>query len=119
MFLDFSCRFILFQERRLSAQAVFNRFRSTYQTVHAAQRVVGIVQGVGQLVDSIVGLTVAIETDAHGDAAEGRRREIKTREAEMLTPEMRRVSHGHFPFQQTLLSFSLLLRQQVLHTDSS
>lgn len=42
----------------------------TYQAVHAAQRVVGVVQGVGQLVHAVVGLAVAIETHTHCDAAE-------------------------------------------------
>lgn len=42
----------------------------THQTVHTAQRVIGVVQGVGQLVDTVVGLAVAIETHAHCNAAE-------------------------------------------------
>lgn len=41
----------------------------TYQTLHTRQRVVGVVQRVGQLVDAIVGLAVAIEADAHCNAA--------------------------------------------------
>lgn len=41
--------------------------KRTNQTVHAAQRVIGIVNRVGQLVDSIVGLTVAIETHTHSN----------------------------------------------------
>lgn len=44
----------------------------TYQTVHAAQCVIGIVEGVGQLVHAVVGLAVAIETHTHCDAAERR-----------------------------------------------
>lgn len=43
--------------------------RVTYQTLHTRQRVVGVVQRVGQLVDAIVGLTVAVEADAHCNAA--------------------------------------------------
>lgn len=43
--------------------------RRTYQAVHAAQRVVGVVQRVRQLVDAVVGLAVAVETHAHGHAA--------------------------------------------------
>ncbi len=42
----------------------------TYQTVHSSQCVIGIVQGVGQLVHAVIGLTVAIETHTHCDAAE-------------------------------------------------
>lgn len=41
----------------------------TYQTLHTRQRVVGVVQRVGQLVDAIVGLAVAIEADTHCNAA--------------------------------------------------
>lgn len=44
----------------------------TYQTVHTVHCVIGVVQGVGQLVHAIIGLTVAIETHTHGDAAERR-----------------------------------------------
>lgn len=44
----------------------------TYQTVHAVQCVIGIVQGVGQLVHAVIGLTVAIETHTHCDAAQRR-----------------------------------------------
>lgn len=43
--------------------------RVTYQTLHTRQRVVGVVQRVGQLVDAIVGLAVAVEADAHCNAA--------------------------------------------------
>lgn len=48
------------------------RWCSTYQAVHTAQRVIGVVQGVGQLVHAVIGLTVAIETHTHRDAAERR-----------------------------------------------
>ena len=42
----------------------------TYQTVHTAQRMIGVVQGVGQLVHAVIGLAVAIETHTHCNAAE-------------------------------------------------
>lgn len=44
----------------------------TYQAVYTTQGVVSIVQGVGQLINTIIGLTVAIETHTHRDAAEKR-----------------------------------------------
>jgi len=44
------------------------QIRFTYQTVHTTQCVIGVVQGVGQLVYAIVCLTVAIETHTHPDA---------------------------------------------------
>lgn len=40
----------------------------THQAVHSTQAVVGVVEGVGQLVHAIIGLTVAVETHAHRDA---------------------------------------------------
>lgn len=61
---------------------VFRRYESrdanvkrpvfTYQTVHAAQCMIGIVERVGQLVHAIICLTVAIETHTHRDAAKRR-----------------------------------------------
>lgn len=44
----------------------------TYQTVNTTKCVIGIVQRIGQLVHTVVGLTVAIETYTHCDAAERR-----------------------------------------------
>lgn len=43
----------------------------TYQTVHTAQCVISVVQGVGQLVHTVIGLAVAIETHTYCDAAGG------------------------------------------------
>lgn len=51
----------------------------TYQTVHTTQRMIGVVQGVGQLVHAVIGLTVAIETHTHCDAAERRGMEGQVR----------------------------------------
>lgn len=44
----------------------------TYQTVNTTKCVIGIVQRIGQLVHTVVGLTVAIETYTHCDAVERR-----------------------------------------------
>lgn len=41
----------------------------THQVLHAAQRAVGTVERVGQLVHAVVGLAVAIETHSDGRAA--------------------------------------------------
>lgn len=43
---------------------------STYQAVHTTHCVIGVVQRVGQLVYAVIGLTVAVETHTHCDAAE-------------------------------------------------
>lgn len=39
----------------------------TYQTVHSCQCVIGIIEGIGQLVHPIIGFTVSIETNSHGN----------------------------------------------------
>lgn len=41
----------------------------TYQAVHSCQRVIGVVEGIGQLVHAIIGFAVSIETHSHGNAA--------------------------------------------------
>ena len=43
---------------------------SPHQIVDAAQRVIGIVERVGQLVHSVVGLAVSIETHSDGGTVE-------------------------------------------------
>ena len=45
-------------------------YTGSYQTIDATHSLIGIVEGVGQLVHSIVGLAVAIETHSHGSAAD-------------------------------------------------
>lgn len=45
-------------------------YSATYQSVDSRQRVIGIVQGVRQLVDAIVGLAIAVETDADRGAVD-------------------------------------------------
>lgn len=60
----------------------------TYQTLHTRQRVVGVVQRVGQLVDAIVGLAVAVEADAHCNAAKRGNTESRQPFGKLLlTPE--------------------------------
>lgn len=48
---------------------------STHQVLHAAQRAVGAVERVGQLVHAVVGLAVAIET--HSDSRTARKDEVR------------------------------------------
>ena len=47
----------------------------SYQAVDPTQCVVGIVEGVGQLVHPIIGFTVTIETHSYGGAVEGKENE--------------------------------------------
>lgn len=45
-----------------------------HQIVDATQRVIGIVERIGQLVHPIIGLTVSIETHSYGRTVKKKRR---------------------------------------------
>lgn len=60
-------------ERQSAAKQAAASF--THQVLHAAQRAVGAVERVGQLVHAVVGLAVAIET--HSDSRTARKDEVR------------------------------------------
>lgn len=60
----------MYTNTEISASVLALACVCTYQAVHSTQGVVGVVEGVGQLVHAIVGLAVAVETHAHRDAVE-------------------------------------------------
>lgn len=59
-------------QRQTAAKQDITSF--THQVLHAAQRAVGTVERVGQLVHAVVGLAVAIET--HSDSRTARKDEL-------------------------------------------
>lgn len=65
----------------------------TYQTVHATQCVISVVQGVGQLVHTVIGLAVAVETHTNCNAVGG--------ETNKGTGESLLNSWGEFEYNKT------------------
>lgn len=76
---------------------------ATYQILHSSQRVVGIVQRVGQLVDAVVGLTVAVEAKAHCHAASRQEAgRVSSQQRKVLQPEPHLAQKASFPLEHKI-----------------